>query len=110
MKFHELEEGKKYRSSAEQEPLELKNGLLWYVNLKEYAVLRMDYVAEMNFEEVIEYVTFEEALEHMKNGGRAEFDQRCYEFDKYGFLQYSPIQPYSSSLKLDMLEPKWQLI
>ena len=62
------------------------------------------------WEETIEYVTFAEALEHMKNGGKAKLDDRDYHFTN-NFMYFEDGE-YTGfpTVTGEMLEPKWVLL
>jgi uncharacterized membrane protein YjfL (UPF0719 family) len=91
-----------------------KDGLLFNLtinNFDEYYAIRT--ISKINFEEIIEYVTYQEAFEHMKNGGVAVHGKFAYKFiamslhckhttynDSYGLAE----------VNTSMLEPKWQLL
>lgn len=116
MKFKDLVEDKKYRARSPQNGIIVsyrkKDGLLAYFDENRLSVLTMSDVSKMDFTEVKEYVTFEKALEHMKDGGKAQKDEFTFKFTSSQLYCNSPMDRDFSlaSLVIDMLEPKWELL
>ena len=112
MRFKDLVEGKVYNISNSNNNLSYKlvDNLLFNIEENEYSYNSMIEIAHHDFTEVIEYHTFEEAIEHMKKGGKTTFNNKIYMIGEYEYLQYSPIKNYTPTFRLDMLKPKWQLL
>lgn len=109
MKFKDLEEGKEYRG----------RNIRWkFVNDTLFCYLQDDWIVcqwkynellTIDFEEVIEYVSFREAVEHMKKGGKAKFEG--IEFFISNTENICVVSNhYKAYLNIKLLEPKWILL
>jgi len=122
MKFHELEEGKKYRHTnsgyTEKGIYFLKLGLLCSEKETVYdhegiSGFTMRSISHWTFEEVIEYVTFEEAMKKVvtQKNRQARFKGKDYKIDFYGVLRSRDKGVWAvARFEYKMLEPKWQLV
>ena len=124
MKFEQMEDGKEYTIKMNDFTYRKRNQLLRYLKPTDinwrYSELLIEDIATMDFTEVTEYHTFEEAIEHMKVGFHAKFyfadndmdysidflDRRT---DRYKVLM-SPWSKTEATFYECMLEPKWQLL
>jgi hypothetical protein len=116
MKFKDLEEGKKYKviinnESTEKTIYSIKDKLLYVKdNLGEehFSKHSHESISEVDFEEVIEYVSFEEAVKHMKKGGKAKFE--CVEYRiQNGCIGYGYDYFVSADMELVFFKPNWIL-
>lgn len=126
MKFKDLEEGKEYsmdyQSFSDNQLITYvkKDGLLYNKDELRFSSMSCKELLHINFREKIKYVTFKEAIEHMKKGGKC---QNLYT----GISDTSPLKTewyiFENALtwcqdhcmehpifNLCYLEPKWVLL
>jgi len=119
MKFNELVEGKKYTAKKPSggkcaTAYKKVNGLLWEIENNDYSLLSVAMVATMEFEEIPQYVTWEEARKHMENGGDAKLQgsETTYMIRCGGlYCQVGSSKKYCVTFfKVEYLDAEWILI
>ena len=110
MKFKDLEEGKKYIiASPYNHNYAVRDGLLYNITNDEFSSMCFCTAANTEFIEVVEYVSFEEAVEHMKKGKNANYENYliCTIIDD---AIYHSVSGAPLFFKTEYLEPKWILL
>jgi hypothetical protein len=114
MKFKDLEEGKNYKLTRLNKQTSegyyiIKDKLLWSCNAKRFTGFTHEEISNADFEEVVEYVSFEEAVKHMKKGNKAKFEGAEYRIQS-GCIGYGYDYFVSADMELVFFKPKWILL
>ena len=112
-RFKDLVEGKKYSCNKSINIFTKKDGLLYSLTIGGFSNYTMSHVSKMNFEEVIEYVTYVEAVKVIANGGIASFRGENYFMNEMGLVSQGnyPFSIGALVLTNDMLTKKeWIII
>ena len=118
MKFKDLEEGKKYNAFNQGNPITenglniiytLRDKLLFSMSRYDFSPFQNNHIAILEFEEIVEYVSFEEAVKHMKKGKNASYENYliCTIIDD---IIYRSVSGAPLIFKTELLEPKWILL
>ena len=119
MKFKDLEEGKEYK--AHNIRWKFVNDTLFRYLQDDWRVCQWKYneLLTVDFEEVVAYVSFQEAVEHMKKGCKAKFyyenddiisSDYIMEQDKYGYYILRKENHSVVAFCDEHLKPKWILL
>ena len=109
MKFKDLEEGKKYEAETHLSIYTKKDGLLYNLSASCYSDMRFSVAHRTDFEEVVEYVSFQEAVNHMKKGGKAKFEGAEYRIQNT-CIGFGSDYFVSADMELVFFEHKWILL
>jgi len=110
MKYEQLENGKKYRMIGVNSKLTytFKNNRL-FLNVNERIVSEpYDQVMSADYEEVLQYVAFDKAIEHMQQGYVALLYRDNYWLNNGMLMYYS--DDTAVITRVELLAPKWILL